>query len=321
MRNERKPLEEQTEDSDSEISTSSEEGGDKHDGLNKDDEAAEDSPWKISSESSKGGSPLLEGKKSEPGVQKREFPMALPKSNASSTLMHLGRTPQLEVPRLLESIKFTVSCLYRLPIRKPAPLDRLKHKSSLESSYYQHFDVLYVKDKFPGLNSTVAVRLGKMITRRRQILYYREAHQRSLETRRFKPVSTLAEEHMTIPLILQGGPDTSFPEASSQNIIRRQALSQAASSHFTLRSKATTLRPGDVSLGPGDIRDQEVESNSLYARSVADSSPSMASSYAGKDIQVDVPARPKDRNGHELEMFKCPYCLITMHIRSKHKWK
>lgn len=40
-----------------------------------------------------------------------------------------------------------------MPIRRPAPLDRLKQKSSVDASFYQHFDVLYVKDKFRKLDS------------------------------------------------------------------------------------------------------------------------------------------------------------------------
>ncbi|KAF2464630.1 uncharacterized protein BDR25DRAFT_296597, partial [Lindgomyces ingoldianus] len=185
-------------------------------------------------------------------------------------------TPKSEIPRLLESIKFTIASLYRIPIRKPAPLDRLKHKTSLDSSSYQHFDVLYVVDKFKDLNPDLATRLGKAITRRRQVLRYREDHKSSLDT------------------------------------------SRVASSRFTLRSKATTLIPGDTSL---IVSDTVLDSTALYPPSVAESKSSMASSFAGNDLAVEVPPRPKGEDGYELDLFECPYCLITKNITTDRQWK
>jgi hypothetical protein len=58
-----------------------------------------------------------------------------------------------------------------MPIRRPAPFDRLKEKSSVDASFCQHFDVLYVKDKLPNLDPKVATRLGKMISRCRQLIF------------------------------------------------------------------------------------------------------------------------------------------------------
>lgn len=158
---ERKPFEEeQIEESDSEMSTSSD--------FEVDQEAegkeSEDSPWEISSDSSNGSGsssqhPRTYQNSDEPRVSCGSSPKTTTKPG-----LRVGSSPISEMPRLVESIKFTVTCLYRLPIRKPAPLDRIKHRTSIDSAVYQHFDVLYVKDKFPNLQPQAATRLGKMIT-------------------------------------------------------------------------------------------------------------------------------------------------------------
>jgi hypothetical protein len=59
----------------------------------------------------------------------------------------------------------------------------------------------------------------------------------------------------------------------------------------------------------------------LYAPSTAESKTSMASSFAGKDLQIEIPPRPRGDNGEELKWFECPYCLITKHITTEHKWR
>jgi hypothetical protein len=47
----------------------------------------------------------------------------------------------------------------------------------------------------------------------------------------------------------------------------------------------------------------------------------MASSYAGGSLQVEVPPRPKESNGKELDHFKCPYCLVPKAIETDRAWK
>jgi len=223
--------------------------------------------------------------------------------------------PVKEMTRLLSSIKFTLACLYRIPIRKPAPLDRLQHQTTHVSSYYQHFDALYVRDKFPQLNESAALRLGGMITRRRQILKYREEHNERLATARTQSV--------LYPSLLQPSSKTgyTFPDPiGNQNVQATSttlALSQATSSQFTLRSKATTFQPG---LLPQDL-EHDVHPTALYAPSAVESKTSIASSYANNDLRVAVPPRPKDAEGREREMFECHYCLITTRVTSTRSWK
>lgn len=317
VRGERKPFEENVEESDSEVSTSSTSEADEE------EEGSDESPWEISSDSSQDTDTLSGSKQNERKEQKNTGSASLSKppvstSAPSKAIMRIGRVPSSEMPRLLESIKFTIACLYRVPIRKPAPLDRLKHKTSLDTSCYQHFDSLYIQDKFPGVSAELAARLGKMNTRRRQILYYREAHKESLDTARVQPKVAPVPDPAATSFVIEGGGELVQGEVGSQATPSRRALSQAASSHFTLRSKATTVRPGEV---PMPAIEGHIDPTALYAPSVAESKSSMASSYSGKDLRVEVPPRPKGEDGNELEWFECPYCLITKNITTEHRWK
>lgn len=273
-------------------------------------EEMDDSPWEISSVSSDGNQSTLNSRIKTQTISEKETNMGIGTAGAPATnpVVLLGRIPALEMPRIFNSIKFTIICLYKIPIRRPAPLDRLKHKTSIEASFYQHFDVLYVMDKFRELDPDIATRLGKMVSRRRQILYYRESHDQSLDTVNVKP---------KIALPLPAAPKSLSPEintsASQVGSCSEVARSQAASSQFTLRSKATTLRLEEAY--------DEDNLDVLYAPSTAESKSSLASSYAGKDLYVEVPPRPKGDDGKELDRFECPYCLRAMVITSSHKWK
>jgi hypothetical protein len=301
----RKPFEEHIEEPDGEPSSSSTSE------ANEEEEDPDNSPWEISSDSSGNRDASHRTKQLRDDDKENSNTMGMPETTVSSALptdpiIKLGRTPTLEMPRLLESIKFTIRCLYRIPIRKPAPLDRLKSKTLLESSCYQHFDVLYIRDKFPKLNPDVVTRLGKMITRRRQMLYYREAHAKSLDTYRVQPMPLLPTASPSKSPTIDASTEPQHVQSGSQ-----VAISQAASSHFTLRSKATTVRPGEIPINP----------MALYASSVTESMASMASSFAGKDLRVEVPPRPKGDGEKELDWFECPYCLITKNITTDHRWK
>ena len=312
IRGKRKPFEEHIGESDGEPSSSSTSE------ANEEEEGSYDSPWEVSSDSSGDSVASQRTKQLQDYDKENSNAMEMPETAASSDLpsdpiIKLGRTPTLEMPRLLESIKLTISCLYRIPIRKPAPLDRLKHKISLESSCYQHFDVFYTRDKFPKLDPDVATRLGKMITRRRQMLYYRGAHGKNLDTSRVQPKLSLPPGSASKSLTMEASTEPQHVQSRSQ-----VAMSQAASSHFTLCSKATTVRLGEV---PLVVAQDNINPMALYAPSVAESKSSVASSFARKDLRVEIPPRPKGNGGKELDWFECPYCLITKNVTTDHKWK
>ncbi|KAF8535327.1 hypothetical protein BDD12DRAFT_797171 [Trichophaea hybrida] len=189
---------------------------------------------------------------------------------------HRPKLQITEMPQLVKSIKFTITCLYKMPIRQPAPLDRLEEKPSVKASFYQHFNVLYVKDKFPKLDPKVATRLGKMISRRRELHFYRISHAGSLQTAKVEPKSGMAAPLNVEPL----------PPAKSDS-------------------------------GPEATRGVAVSEISR----IAESKTSMASSYACGNLRVELPPRPKGKDGKELDRFECPYCLVIQCIKTDHSWK
>lgn len=273
------------------------------------EEGMDDSPWEISSDSSDGNQSAPQDHPKTQAIYRERAGAGLDRTGelAPNPILLLGRSPTLEMPRILESIKFTITCLYKIPIRRPAPLDRLRTKTSIEASFYQHFDVLYVMDKFPHLDQHVATRLGKMISHRRQILAYRESHDHSLDTANVEPRTAPFSSAITY-LLDESGPGV-HKEGSGNEIVR----SQAPSTLFTTPSKATTLRLEEAHSEEG--------LDGLYAPSIVESELSMASSYAGKDLHVEYPPRPKGDDGRVLSRFKCPYCFLTKMIASDHDWK
>ncbi|KAI4157301.1 MAG: hypothetical protein LQ342_008398 [Letrouitia transgressa] len=291
----RTPFEEYVEDSAEAKSTSSPSEADRE------EEDAQDSPWDISSSSS-GDNDNTQGAKKPAGSS----------DLAPGPIAKLGQLTSQELPRLLASIKFVISNLYRIPIRKPAPFDRLRDKKLLKWSYYQHFDVLYIRDKFPLIDFAVASRLGKMITRRRELLYYRRTHNENLDTDRSE--SKLSLRTASTSKMSEKGVTTMPPQAQPGSQV---AMSKQASSHFTLHSKATTSQPR-LPLPPTQ---ENLDTMALYAPSAADTKTSMASSFAGKELQIEIPPRPTDDSGVQLEWFQCPYCLISRHIPTDRKWK
>lgn len=204
-----------------------------------DEEGMDNSPWEISSNSSDGNQSGSKDNTKTHAIYEEPAGMGLGRTEepAPNPIILLGQSPTLEMPRILESIKFTITCLYKIPIRRPAPLDRLKTKTSIEASFYQHFDVLYVMDKFPHLDRHVATRLGKMISRRRQMLAYRQSHDQNLDTNNVKP-RTAPISSVTSSFVHERGPSGQEAESGSE-IVRNQTLSAL----FAPRSKATTLRP------------------------------------------------------------------------------
>ena len=193
-----------------------------------------------------------------------------------------------------------------MPIRRPAPLDRLKDKPEIDKSHYQHFDILYVQDKFPALDLEVATRLGRMISRRRQLLSYRRSHQERLQTG-------------------ESAPETATPappiatQAASGAIASERNESRAAGSERGFPTKAMTRHTTATTLL---INTPEVEtSQALCPPSDAGSGSSRASSYTEENLHVEVPPRPKGGSGGKLETCECPYCFILKTIKTDSAWK
>ena len=108
-------------------------------------------------------------------------------------------------------------------------MDRLRQKNFSDTLPYQHFDILYIRDKFPRLDADVSLRLGKMITRRRQVLHLRDTHSKNL------------------------------------GLDETQAETSVIGSHQTLKTKATMLKVFEPPTGDNLYAPSIPESNLSYA--------------------------------------------------------
>ncbi|KAF2192024.1 hypothetical protein K469DRAFT_346469 [Zopfia rhizophila CBS 207.26] len=212
--------------------------------------------------------------------------------------------PASRLSSVLRSIQFTISCLYQLPIRRPAPVNRIRNDSANEVTFYEFFDVLYVKDKFPGLEQEVAIRLGRMITKRRQLLLYRKHHRDSLQP------GTLSEPSVEVVHRVSNTRERGIrahSEGRSESTIK--SLSQAT--HTQISSKATTLHT-----------DQIAEKDELH---IPESRPatSVAASEYTQNLRIHVPPRPapKLQTGSRMMFFECNYCRLLPTITSDLAWR
>ena len=263
----------------------------------------EDSPWEISNseddddtqpQSARGTHPVLSPpRKSIANIGERCDPVS-----------SIVRKPTMEMPHTLAEIHFTITCLYKLPLRHPAPLDRFSGKSEIDWSIYQHFDMLYVKDKFPLAKGNLTTNLGKLVTRRRDLLISRSAHDKRLITTDLESELNPNPSHGVTKQSAVGIlPERGF-ETSMETTVAKAPESQMSGGQQTGLTKATKVRPE---------YERNVGTMSEYA-------PSMVSSYTSKS-HVKVPDRPRDVDGKEREDFKCPYCFITCHIETPTRWK
>ena len=215
----------------------------------------------------------------------------------------------MEIPHTIAEIKFTITCLYKLPLRDPAPLDRYVAKSSGDMSIYQHFDILYVKDKFPTAEQNLVIRLGKLITRRRQLLASRSAHDQRLMPEDFRSDRLYPVKNTnSVPSNVLPTTDAQKPVAIA---ITRKSQSLASGTRETDITKASILRKET---------ERDVKCREDLLERVSEYAPSMASSYAAK-MPVEIPKRPRDEHGEELQDFKCPYCFIACHVETRVLWK
>lgn len=121
---------------------------------------ADDSPWEISSNSD-----------DEDDYCSNKFPgtqITTTNNQEHSQLMLVVQRPNKEMPNLLESIGFVISCLYQLPLTRVATLHPFKQKSlSIDTKIRQSYDLRYVEGIFPHLAPNVAKRIAIMISRHR----------------------------------------------------------------------------------------------------------------------------------------------------------
>lgn len=219
----------------------------------------------------------------------------------------LGTLPELGAT--FQSLKFAITCLYKMPVRNVTPnsrLDRFKRGIYDDTSLYQHFDTLYVRDLFSTSDVQVATRLGRLITRRRQLLRYREVHNEDLQRE--------SKESSAAQLV----PSIGATEPATAPVLKDISLSgtksYAASSIARTSVKASTFDPKNA---------PKLQIDLLMSATVSepDTVSSVATTRTGREL-LPIPSRPTNTEGDILEDFECPYCCLTVHIRpSAHAWK
>ncbi|KAF2661868.1 hypothetical protein K491DRAFT_332872 [Lophiostoma macrostomum CBS 122681] len=87
-----------------------------------------------------------------------------------------------ELKQMLNSCKSTITCLFRLSmsIRDPAPNDQSRTLIRADKSYFEEYDVLHAKAKYPNCSKFLVERLGRANSGRRQYLTYRDEHHQKL---------------------------------------------------------------------------------------------------------------------------------------------
>jgi hypothetical protein len=212
---------------------------------------------------------------------------------------------QRELPTLLRLISFLVACLYRIPIRQFAATEQIKTKISERASFYQHFDFLFVRDLFPRMDAIAAANLGRSISQRRSVLFYKDARDKQLEAldssdSDSEPPAPAPKESITVD------------KAAIHNTLGQElALSESKSVPFTLPSKATTFIQ------------KPVQQSWLYppSPSVAISEKSIVSEYAAQELAIAIPKMPVVLSSTMDDAFVCPYCCNPQRVMSEILWE
>jgi hypothetical protein len=136
-----------------------------------------------------------------------------------------------------------------------------------------------------------------MITKRCQLLAYGAAHDAGLRAK--IQVQTLnSGETSKYNLNITNQVNTTSMKTQSK---------ADSNTKKTMYTKATIFQENTP-----QIQDA-LQSERLYAPSESESNSSFASSYTCK-MSANIPARPKGKDGLELDQFECPYCLTACNI-------
>jgi len=215
--------------------------------------------------------------------------------------------PNSEMAQLIDSIKRVIVSLYKLPVRRAPPIDRVRGFASGDMSLYQHFDMLYVRDKFPTADSRLVKRLGKLISRRRRLLEYRITHTKRLQPPPPKAYSAISSSPAAQEQLTQEAPSASGGKLTTQRTLL--TANSPSTGEESARTKTSILRADQTALN----------SDALYEPSVGESAQSAVSQYTG-DAQLWIPPRPKGENGQPLTHFECPCCGILKYVPLEPKW-
>lgn len=195
-------------------------------------------------------------------------------------------TATTELDELILSVHSAIGHLFGLSmlIRRQRPKGRLPILDNFTPSESSP-DISNVTDKFPKARSTLwlAKRLGNEVTRRREIIRYRQHHRESLANKDNKR-SAHAGRSDTATLA------TTFQEAESSGAAS-QVQQEAVSSRMSVFTSGTSYLSQDDGEGMGrripDLPDMTLD---------------------GVQLQYDEP-------------FECPYCRTIQEVKNRLEWK
>ncbi|KAK7537297.1 uncharacterized protein J3D65DRAFT_374991 [Phyllosticta citribraziliensis] len=194
--------------------------------------------------------------------------------------------------KLMSSINSTISTLEKVPVRNRNSINEIKDEELEGGIAREHFDILHVRDKLPdkNLDPKVITRLGKMITRRRQLLL-------SLRSRR---------DEFRMSVSLAGASVPSLKKVAALDA----PPNTAATENFD-------------SQGQGDKPLPSIRDSVLFAPSEpgsASGSSTPPGTQVGKQ-QPQIPPRPRNSAGLGMTRFECKYCFMTPYVPSDTEWK
>jgi CheY-like chemotaxis protein len=231
-------------------------------------------------------------------------------ADRSSTPANLTRDFSFRLEILLRSLKLSLSSLYKIPIRRFPTSEKVQHlarRYDIDLNYFQPFDVAWVRELFRDAGEPLTFRLGRMITRRRQILEMQSLRNQELKREAFdsaqrqNSIQQLPSRAVSAPGLPAPREDPMMEQGSAPSVIATSL-------------KATTFRAAGASnlSGPSFLEPAPSES--------AESVSSVATTRAAQD-ELSVPPRPLNKDGSEMEDFECPFCCTPVHIRGPHAWK
>jgi hypothetical protein len=146
-----------------------------------------------------------------------------------------------ELRQLLENLKSTVTCLFRLSmaVRDPAPESQHRSTITVDKSYFEEHDIMHVKAKFPSCDDNLADRLGRAISGRRQYLSYREEHHQKLakniESLGFEEPKTEHTSNSTEATPLPAAHTNNFDVLDGDDALSQTSYASSANSNATIR--------------------------------------------------------------------------------------
>jgi hypothetical protein len=108
------------------------------------------------------------------------------------------------------SLRLAITYLYKIPLRLPVPMARVKdlpEEDDGSTRFYEVLDRNHVREAFPNMDQRLAMRLAATITQRRRLLRYRESRSQKLKVN--SHLSSIEDNMSVTATTLRPAPDDS----------------------------------------------------------------------------------------------------------------